>query len=399
MAQLQLIFFFVTGFLVSRVVVKTHLPQKLVYLLMGRSHNSISITVLYLIGTAAIMSLFIPNAITMLTLLPVLDLLSKSFQKDQSSQIPTMLTLAVLYGANIGGMGTITGTPTNLALVAYLGAYNIPNSAGITFFNWMLWGIPLVILLALLSWLLLCLGFKAWYSNANQQIYMPYVPNETEHFIQSYAWGIIIFYIVSAGLLSFLLSMLPDYGLVILVLTGLITISFTWLLFWYPVTGGQPILELKDTYSNLPKKGLELLGIVLILGGILYFLDLQIWFANQLSNFIPHNISPFGFVLTIALITTFSTELLSNTLVQLAMFLIILPLAQNIGLPPIQVLLVVTLSCTCAFMSPIATPVNALAFGGTQNMSLMRFMGIGAIMNILGSVFITFYVLNFVQIG
>ena len=103
-------------------MIKARLPQKLVRLLLGESHNSLSLTLLYLIGAAALMSFFIPNAITMLTLLPVLELLSRAFREDGNHRVPTILTLAVLYGANIGGMGSVTGTPTNILFVGYLKA-------------------------------------------------------------------------------------------------------------------------------------------------------------------------------------------------------------------------------------------------------------------------------------
>ncbi|MDV7389778.1 SLC13 family permease, partial [Arthrospira platensis SPKY1] len=95
-------------------------------MLLGESHNSLSQTLLYLVGTAALMSFFIPNAITVLTLLPVLDLLSRAFRDNGDHRVPTLLTLAVLYGANIGGMGSVTGTPTNLLLVGYLQAQDVP---------------------------------------------------------------------------------------------------------------------------------------------------------------------------------------------------------------------------------------------------------------------------------
>jgi len=85
--------------------------------------------------------------------------------------------------------------------------------------------------------------------------------------------------------------------------------------------------------------------------------------------------------------------------VQLALFLVLLPIAQAGGFDPAQALLVVTLSCTCAFMSPIATPVNALAFGGVQGESLWRWVSIGAVMNTVAATAITVYVYHFVGLA
>jgi sodium-dependent dicarboxylate transporter 2/3/5 len=172
-----------------------------------------------------------------------------------------------------------------------------------------------------------------------------------------------------------------------------------WYLFWHRMDGGERFLSVPDTYSGLPKKGLELLGLVLLLGAIMYALNAQDWLAAQAQGLIPATLPLLGLFLLVALITSFSTEVFSNTVVQLALFVVLLPLALANDFPPAQTLLVVTLSCTCAFMSPIATPVNALAFGGVQGVSLSRMLSIGALMNTVAAIAISVYVLHFVQLG
>ncbi len=398
MDKLQLLFFFTSGFLISRAMIKARLPQKLVRLLLGESHNSLSLTLLYLIGAAALMSLFIPNAITMLTLLPVLELLSRAFRENGGHRVPTLLTLAVLYGANIGGMGSVTGTPTNLLFVGYLKAQNVPGVEEISFLSWLLWGVPLVIGVALLAWGVLCLGFHTWHEDA-ETVHLPFNPEETEHPLQHRAFGITLLYLLSSVLLSYLITALPAWQITILAATATITLGLTWYLFLHRIDGNGPFLNLSDTYSGLPKKGLELLGVVLLLGGIMYALNAQEWLATQAQGLIPAGMSLFLLLLIIALITSFSTEIFSNTVVQLALFLVLLPVAEAGGFSPAQALLVVTLSCTCAFMSPIATPVNALAFGGVQGVSLWRMLATGAVMNATAATAITVYVLTFVDLG
>lgn len=394
MEQIQLILIVATGFLISRVMVKTRLPQKLVRFFMGHSHNSLSLTLLYLLTTAASVSLFIPNAITMLSLLPVLDLLGRTF-RERNSKIPTMLTLAVLYGSNIGGMGSITGTPTNMVLIGYLEANRVPGVEQITFLSWLMWGVPLVIILIITAWLILCIGFNAWHTDA-ESIHLPFAPNETEHPLQYHGLAISLIYIILAAWLSYLLMVLPDQVTNIVILTAIITSGFIWFLFLYKIIDNRPLLIFSDIYSDLPIKGLTWIAIVLLLAGILYMLGIQYWINYYTHILIPQGTQPFTLLLTAALITTFATEALSNTMIQLAMFIVMLPLAQTAGVSPIQALLIVTLTCTCTFMTPIATPVNALAFGSTKNMSIWYFMGIGAIMNIVSALIITAYVMNFV---
>jgi sodium-dependent dicarboxylate transporter 2/3/5 len=396
--KLQIVFFFISGFLVSRAMIKARLPQKLVRLLLGESHNSLSLTLLYLIGAASAMSFFIPNAITMLTLLPVLDLLSRAFRESGDHRVPTILTLAVLYGANIGGMGSVTGTPTNLLFVGYLKANGIPGVDAISFLSWLAWGVPLVIIVALIAWGVLCIGFHTWREDA-EQVQLPFAPEETEHPLQRQAFVVTLVYLLSSVLLSYLLSAYPPWQTPILAATGGITLWLAWFLFFHRIDDDGPFLTVPDTYSDLPKKGLELLAFVLVLGGIMYALNLEAWLATQAASMIPSGISIFVLFLFIALVTSFTTEVFSNTVVQLALFLVLLPIAEAGGFPPAQALLVVTLSCTCAFMSPIATPVNALAFGGIQGESLWRWLATGAVMNAFAATAITAYVLAFVDLG
>lgn len=396
--NLQIVFFFISGFLVSRVLIKVRLPQKLVRLLLGESHNSLSQTLLYLIGTAALMSFFIPNAITVLTLLPVLELLNRAFRDIGDHRVPTILTLAVLYGANIGGMGSVTGTPTNLLLVGYLQARDVPGADQITYLNWLLWGVPLVAVLTLLAWGVLCVSFRTWREDA-AWVQMPVAPEATEHPWQHRALAVTLVYLISCIALSFLLTAFPWWLTPILFATGAVTLGLVGYLFvpWKRDEG--PFLTLADTVSGLPKKGLELLVLVLVLGGVMYALNVQDWLAARAQLLIPEALPFLALLLIIALLTSFATELFSNTVVQLALFLVLLPVAEPWGFDPVQALLVVTLSCTCAFMSPIATPVNALAFGGMPGMLLRRWLSVGALMNVVAALVIATFVFAFIDFG
>ena len=125
---------------------------------------------------------------------------------------------------------------------------------------------------------------------------------------------------------------------------------------------------------------------------IFYLLDAQRLLSPWIAGLLPTHVHFYLFLLFAALVTSFSTELLSNTAVQISMFMILLPLSSAIGFSPVKTLLVVTLSCTCAFMSPIATGVNGLAFGGVRNVSVYRMLIVGGVMNVLAAAFISWWV-------
>jgi sodium-dependent dicarboxylate transporter 2/3/5 len=68
-------------------------------------------------------------------------------------------------------------------------------------------------------------------------------------------------------------------------------------------------------------------------------------------------------------------------------------LSKSIGFSALEVLIIITLSSTCAFMSPIATGVNGLAFGGIKGVSFARMLLVGFFMNIAGAMLIAGWVL------
>jgi sodium-dependent dicarboxylate transporter 2/3/5 len=63
------------------------------------------------------------------------------------------------------------------------------------------------------------------------------------------------------------------------------------------------------------------------------------------------------------------------------------------GISAMEMLIIITLSCTSAFMSPIATGVNGLAFGGVKGVSFSKMLIVGFIMNIVGAWLISSWVL------
>ncbi|MEF2230445.1 MAG: SLC13 family permease, partial [Pseudodesulfovibrio sp.] len=87
----------------------------------------------------------------------------------------------------------------------------------------------------------------------------------------------------------------------------------------------------------------------------------------------------------------FLTEVLSNTAVVAAFFAIAVAAARVHGMDPLYLMIGVGLASTCAFMTPIATPTNALAFGEMRGVSLARMLLLGLVLNLAGALILTFW--------
>jgi sodium-dependent dicarboxylate transporter 2/3/5 len=399
MDKIQLIFFFISGFLVSRLMIKVRLPQRLVFWFIGKKHLSLAKILFYLVAISALLSFFIPNAITVLTLLPLLELLRRSYEESNgpSTRVATMLALAAIYGANIGGMGSITATPANGILVTYAVLNEVPGIQHLTFASWLIWGIPLVLVFVGVAALILCLVLRPWNHQQNH-IHLAFTGDETDHPFQKLTIWISVVYFLSSFLLSLFLMNFPRYLMLWLVMTAFLTSLFVIFLFFLPlrvdpvIGSKQTLLTIPDCYNELPIKGFVFVGIAVVLAGLLYAFNIHEHFSSWSALVMKIGVPTFILFLLIALATSFSTEVLSNTAVQVSFFVMALPLAQQLDLSALNVLITITLSCTCAFMSPIATGVNGLAFGGVKGVSFTRMLLVGLIMNGVGALLISGWV-------
>jgi sodium-dependent dicarboxylate transporter 2/3/5 len=87
--------------------------------------------------------------------------------------------------------------------------------------------------------------------------------------------------------------------------------------------------------------------------------------------------------------------MLSNTTVLLFFFPTVLKVSVASGWPAVYTLLAVMVGASAAFMSPIATSVNAISFTSIPYVSLKKMIKLGFIMNIIAGfwIFLVIYFL------
>ena len=394
--KIQLVFIFVNSFLLSRVLVVTKVPERLVLYLIGKRHLPIGRITFYVIAASAFLSFFIPNVITVLALLPIVKILCRTFEDsipDRYREIETLLPLTLIYGANIGGMGSITGTPANGIMVIYATLYELPGVEYLTFENWLLWGVPMVVIFVGASWLLLMLYFRLW-TYDNDLVHVTVHEAEAFHPMQKAAANITVLFFLLSILFSILIKISTQQELILLI-TGCSSLVLILLLFVIPIRSSwddipRRMLHLRDCYSNLPWRGLFVLGIIVLLLGVGALLNVQKYILLLFEAVFQQEYSLSVLYIIVAALTAFSTELFSNTVVQIAMFLVMGPLFEASSLVTIQAFLIITLSCTSAFMTPIATGVNGLAFGEMKGISFVKMFTVGLIMKLIGILLLAF---------
>ena len=113
---------------------------------------------------------------------------------------------------------------------------------------------------------------------------------------------------------------------------------------------------------------------------------LSLWCAQQLGGL--GDVHPLLLVGGLCVMMTFLTELTSNTATAEMFLPVLAALSVAVDTNPLLLMIPATLSCSCAFMLPVATPPNAIVFG-TDRVSMRDMARVGMVLNVIGAVLIT----------
>jgi sodium-dependent dicarboxylate transporter 2/3/5 len=277
----------------------------------------------------------------------------------------TCLALAVGYGASIGGVATLIGTPPNAIFAA---AARELYGAEIGFGTWMATGIPLAALLLLACWWLLV--------DRLYPVSGP-IPGLSERLAEEgrrlgplRGAERFTFWVFVAAALAWVFREPKALGAV--TLPGLATwvpalsdtgiaVLAALLLFAVPITRerGQFALDW-GTASRVPW------GILLLFGGGLSLADA--FQESGLSRWIGELIQGVAgqprllVVAAVALTFTALTEFTSNTAVAAMAMPLLAGVAEGLGQPPLVLMHVAALASSMAFLLPVSTPPNAVVF-------------------------------------
>ncbi len=444
MTLIHTICLFISGYIASRLLVRLKWHIKIVSHLMGRFRGKPEMILCSIMVGCAFLSLILPNALTVLAVIPVIKLLTGQSQDELSNRPPedkpvsnstvTACVLAVIYGANIGGIGSLIGSPANLYLIFALEVMDTPGRSAVNFVSWFIFGFPLMLLLLIVaSGLLVAFTpkkVKKELSNLTPGSMSQSRDNKTQPEISSKLriFGVFAFLTIITLHAAILISTSSDFSEPVMVLSlatrrysvfyadiiaAAVTLLTTTVVMTVrfktstpprpgshspPAPSSRPttetyerLLPLNQITGHIPWRGL--LAIVLALAvvfgaSVLGGRQMLHSAAKMLTNVEqPSVLVVFSFVM----ITLFATEVLSNTTTATILFPAAALMSVEAGLAPIPPTIAISMASTCAFMTPIATPVNALAFGAVKGVKVSRMLYIGLLLNIASGIIITFW--------
>lgn len=154
-----LIFLFLGGFMLARSMEHWQLHKRLAMSVLRFGGSKPSMVIASLMATTAFLSLWVSNTATTMVMLPIGQsivatlCIKRTDGPDKAMEdFGAALMLGIAYAATIGGMGSLIGTPPNALFAAFMrDSYGVE----IGFAQWMMLGIPIVIVLLPLTWLTL----------------------------------------------------------------------------------------------------------------------------------------------------------------------------------------------------------------------------------------------------
>ena len=354
------IMLFIGGFILAIAATKTGLDAQLAKVLLKPFGTKSENVLLGFILITGLFSMFVSNTATAAMMLTFLTPVFRQLPPEGKGRIA--MALSIPLAANLGGMGTPIGTPPNTIALKYL---NDPEglNMGLGFGEWMMFMMPLVIVLLLVGWWLL----KALFPFSQKTVELE-IEGEMKKDAHTYIVIVTFFLTVALWLLdtvtginSYTVALVP---FVIFALTGVITKrdleQINWSVIWM-VAGGFALgygLNASGLAANAVKSipfGDFSPLLILLLSGVICYL---------LSNFISNSATAALLMPILAVVCTAMGDKL-----------------EAIGGTP-TILIGVAIAASSAMVLPISTPPNALAYA-TNLVQQKDMSKMGLIMGIL----------------
>ena len=404
----EIIFLFLGGLMLAQGIQNSNLHKRIALHIVNIIGSKPANLVLGFMVATAGLSMWISNTASVMVMMPIgLSIIEEIKEvKDSNkflSKFAVALMLGIAYAADIGGMATLIGTPPNLV---FMEMYHelFPDLPAIGFTQWMMMGLPISIIFLFTGWLLMT---KVIFRMPKLKVFT------SKDLIKDMlkALGKLRRDEVASGLVFLSAALLWVTGSDIM-----LSDSFT-IHGWRSALGlemvsdasiavGTSLLLFLIPSKDRPEEKLltwnkvrELpWGILLLFGG--GFAIAGGFNSSGLSNIIGNLFaqldinSPILIVIIVCFVLTFLTEITSNTATTNLILPILAKASAVLGLDPRILMIPATLSASCAFMMPIASPTQAIVFG-SGHVKIKQMIKAGILFNLWGVIVVTsvFYVL------
>lgn len=395
----HIIFIFIGGFMVALTMERWNLHKRIALRVLMLFGVRPRFTLMGFMSATAFLSMWISNTATAMIMVPIALAVTTRLEdilgKKQVDKYAVGIFLGIAYSASVGGVATLIGTPPNLVFVRIFSIF-FPGAAEISFTQWFFFALPISIIFLFLVWGLLsflfCPGEEIQLDKKTfSRQYKALGPLSFEEKVVLVDFLILVFLWMFRSDIQIGQFKLPGWASLFpkaqFINDGTVAVAMAFLMFLIPAKKerGRRILDW-HTAQRLPWNIVILFGGGFALAKGFQASGLSQWLGNRLEGL--SSLHPILIVAAICLLITFLTELTSNTATAQILLPILAALAVSIKINPLLLMIPGTLSCSFAFMLPVATPPNAIVFG-TGRLQVSQMARVGIILNLLGAIITT----------
>ena len=384
----DVIFLFAGGCILGIAIQRHGLGLKFLKIairIIGDSPNRIIAAFLLV---TALVSAWVSNTATAAMMLPLgmaaIAIYSNAENADSASSkaisnFQRAILLSIAYGASIGGVMTVLGSPPNPIGVEWINA----NGGKMDFVKWASIGVPTGILMMIAAQVIFIWAFPLHG--------LPRPKGELEvdrkgtGLSRAAKLTLLVFLaaVVTWVCAPFIKSVVPD----LILKDGVIAIAAALALFIIPAARGssQAIVPWSET-GKLPW------GVFILFGGGLTLAEAMQ--RTGVSQMIAQSVTGIGgmpeplVIAIVAAVMIFASEIASNTALAATAVPIVGAMAPGLGIAPEKLVITAVLGASLAFMLPVGTPPNALVFS-TGLVPMREMLRVGFVLNLCAIVVIT----------
>ena len=375
----HVIMLLMAAFMLSKALEKANLHKRFaIYMLRVTGSGSPLKVILGFMMTTAVLSMWISNTATILMMLPMAIAIINALDNPRFG---VSLILGIAYAASLGGVGTPIGTPPN---IIFMSVYEETQGVEYSFIEWMKTGIPIVIVAIPVMALWLARGIK---TVGNIDLPEPGRWTKAEKRVLAIfgtvalAWIFRPFWTAWLGITTISDSTIAVAGVVAMFLVNSGNDNGE-----VDAKGNNEKLLDWKTANDIPWGMLLLFAGGICIAKAFMASGLSVVMGTWLTGL--STLPVLLLMLCICLFVTFLTEITSNTATSTLLMPILAAAGLAVGVDPKLLMIPAAISASCAFMLPVATAPNAIAYS-TEKFDIKTMAREGIVLNVLVAVVVT----------
>lgn len=361
------IFLFFGGFVLAGALHEQKIDTWIAGKIVRFSRGSLGMALGLIFAATAFLSMWMSNTATAAMMLPLVIGLMSEVDSEKYKSTWIFAILGVAYSASLGGMGTLVGSPPN-AIAAH--------ELKMGFADWFVIGTPIALVFGVVVFTLMFLVLRPKLklklavvddvNAANEESGHGKLDHKQKRVLALFCLAAASW--MGSSQISALFGGIPSIDALIALCAAVIL----------PVAG---VITWQGIVRNTDWGVLLLFGGGITLSSILIKTGAGHYLATSVADLSTGHGLLF-LLLIISLFITALTEFCSNT----ASAALVVPLmgavAAEMGIPATPLVLLIGVGASCAFMLPVSTPPNALAFA-TGKVPQSSMIKIGLMINIV----------------